>query len=174
LFSYERKSNHGLPVVIYIEEVKTYDFSTIQELIRKHLDNGENTVNIFYNAGRVTFWNKPESGIKVTFCNELIKALRIPKMNDLSGATQGGFVAEKDITLTFVNPQMLYLKCPQLEDPILAMIPVAKPISFRDDNPLFIDLKINVSIFELNFILTDEHGSRVPYKKIDLRVLNKE
>lgn len=176
LFSYTRKSNPGFLSVVYIEEGKTYDFATIQTLIRKHLDSDDNLINIFYNDRKVTFWIKPAADLKVTFCDELVKVLRLPQMNNLpsTGVIQSGIVAEEAIKLTFGLPQMLYLKCKELEDPVLAIIPVGERIKFRDDNPLFIDLKTNVSIFELHFSITNEYDNKLPFKKLDFRVLNKE
>ena len=176
LFSYEKKSSPGLRSDVYVEEGKTYDFSTIQALIRKHLANDDNLVNIFYNDKKVTFWIKPSADLKVTFCDELVKVLRLPQINNLpsKGIIQSGYVLEEDITLTFGLPQMLYLNCIELEEPILAMIPGEKRIKFCDDNPLFINLKTNVSIFELHFSLTNEYGNKIPFKKLDFRILNKE
>ena len=97
-------------------------------------------------------------------------------MNNLpsTGIIQSRYILEEDITFTFDLPQMLYLKCTKLEDAILAMIPVEERIKFCDDNPLFIDLKTNIPIFELHFSLTNEYGNKLPFKKLDFLILNKE
>ena len=174
LFSYTKNPSNASAIrnLVYIEDSKTYTFSDIQKLVIKHL--AREGVKIFHNGGRVTFMITKGADVSVSFCSELLEVLRFPKGNDLSGNIQGDLVAEEDITLTFANPQMLYLKCPQLEDPILAMVPVSKPVVFRDDNPLFIDLKTDMSIYELDFLLNDENGGKLPFEKIDFRVLNKE
>ena len=196
LFSYNLKSKgRGSLELVLVEQGKTYTFSDIQNLIRQHLDrDSDNSVNIFYNAGRVTLMvdvkMDPKFNIgSISFSDELLEMLKLPKKQDYQGITPGMLVEESDIRLTLSDAGLLYFKCAQVDDTttyennmrsdIIAIVPLEfstsndKMIRYHDSKPLFFNLDPHQTHFKLKFSITDEQGVELPIHKVVCSILNK-
>ena len=194
LFSYNLKSRgRGSLENVLIEQGLTYTFEDLQMLIRYTLDH--NYVNIFHNEGRVTLMvnvkNDPNYKIgSISFSDELLDILKLPKKDDYTGITPGGFVKEEDIKLTLSDTNLLYFRCRQVDptatyensdtSDIIAIIPLEfstsndKLIRYHDSKPIFFNLDPSQIHFKLNFYLTDEYGNKLPTHKVIAQVLNKD
>ena len=174
LFSYNLKSKGRDSLeLVHVEQGKTYTFSDIQKLIRQHLDR--NSVNIFYNAGRVTLMvdvkMDPKFNIgSISFSDELLDMLKLPKKQDYQGITPGMLVEESDIRLTLSDAGLLYFKCAQVDDT------TTYENNMRSDIIAIVPLEFSTSNdknFKLNFSITDEQGVELPIHKVVCSILNK-
>ena len=61
--------------------------------------------------------NDPKFNIdSISFSDELLDMLKLPKKQDYTGVTPGELVEEGDIRLTLSDTDLLYFKCAQVDE----------------------------------------------------------